>query len=346
MQSGYFNENGVALLLTIWVLALLSVIVGEFCHAMRTEVNITRNFKEKTEAYYIGKAGIMQAVVELIRIETTPPVIVNVEETQPLPEEEKIEWRINIPMQDIPFGAGAFSVKIENEAGKININKADQNLLRMMLNSFELDDNEKDIIVDSILDWRDKDDLRRMYGAEDEYYQSLAEPYHARNDDFESVEELLLVRGITPEIYNGRLKDIVSVYTEKDDIRPFRSRRQRVGRNNNDLSYNKININYASQAMLLTLPQMTEELVREIINFRKEKDLTMPDVLEIVGAGAYTELAPYITTSRDAKSPFFTIVSEGKSQLGGTITHHFEVTLKIDARSEKKYKILKWTDRG
>ncbi len=346
MQSGYFNENGVALLLTIWVLALLSVIVGEFCHAMRTEVNITRNFKEKTEAYYIGKAGIMQAVVELIRIETTPPVIVNVEETQPLPEEEKIEWRINIPMQDIPFGAGAFSVKIENEAGKININKADQNLLRMMLNSFELDDNEKDIIVDSILDWRDKDDLRRMYGAEDEYYQSLAEPYHARNDDFESVEELLLVRGITPEIYNGRLKDIVSVYTEKDDIRPFRSRRQRVGRNNNDLSYNKININYASQAMLLTLPQMTEELVREIINFRKEKDLTMPDVLEIVGAGAYTELAPYITTSRDAKSPFFTIVSEGKSRLGGTITHHFEVTLKIDARSEKKYKILKWTDRG
>ena len=346
MQRGYFNENGVALLLTIWVLALLSVIVGEFCHAMRTEVNITRNFKEKTEAYYIGKAGLMQAVVELIRIETTPPVIVNVEETQPLPEEEKIDWRINIPMQDIPFGAGAFSVKIENEAGKININKADQNLLRMMLNSFELDDKEKDVIVDSILDWRDNDDLRRLHGAEDEYYQSLPDPYRAKNDDFESVEELLLVRGITPEIYNGRLKDIVSVYTEKDDIRPFRSRRQRVGRNNNDFSYNKININYASQAMLRTLPQMTEELVREIINFRKEKDLTMPDVLEIVGAGAYTELAPYITTSRDAKSPFFTIVSEGKSQQGGTITHHFEVTLKIDARSEKKYKILKWTDRG
>ncbi len=346
MQSGYFNENGVALLLTIWVLALLSVIVGEFCHAMRTEVNITRNFKEKTEAYYIGKAGLMQAVVELIRIETTPPVIVNVEETQPLADEEKIDWRINIPMEDIPFGAGAFSVKIENEAGKININKADQNLLRMMLNSFELDDKEKDVIVDSILDWRDNDDLRRLHGAEDEYYQSLPDPYRAKNDDFESVEELLLVKGITPEIFHGGLENIVTVYTDTNSATPVQTRRQRVERSKSGFSYNKININYASQAMLRTLPQMTEELVREIINFRKEKDLTMPDVLEIVGAGAYTEMAPYITTSRDAKSPFFTIVSEGKSQLGGTITHHFEVTLKIDARSEKKYKILKWTDRG
>jgi general secretion pathway protein K len=334
-------------LLTIWVLALLSVIVGEFCHAMRTEINITRNFKEKTEAYYIGRAGLMQAVAELIRIETTPPAIVSVEETQPLEDEEKIDWRINIPIQDISFGTGTFSVKIENEAGKININRADQNILKMMLNSFELDDDEKDIIVDSILDWRDKDDLRRINGAEDEYYLSLAEPYRARNDDFESVEELLLVRGITPEIFHGGLKNIVTVYVEKSwGGAPVQIRRQRVSGSKSAISYNKININYASQAMLLALPQMTEEFVREITKFRKEKDLTMPDVLEIVGAGAYTELAPFITSSRDAKSPFFTIVSEGKSQEGGPVTHRIEVMLKIDVRSEKKYKILKWTDLG
>jgi general secretion pathway protein K len=313
---------------------------------MRTEVNITRNFKEKTEAYYIGRAGLMQALAELIRIETTPPVIVSVEEAQPEDDEEKIDWRINIPIQDIPFGTGTFSVKIENEAGKVNINGADQNLLKMILNSFELDDDQKDIIVDSILDWRDKDDLRRMHGAEDEYYQSLPEPYHTKNDDFESLEELLLVKGVTPEIFYGGLKDIVTIYAEKDGGKPVRTRRQRSAGSRGSFSYNKININYASPAMLRVLPQMTEELVQEIINFRKEKDLTMPDVLEIVGAGPYTEMAPYITTSRDSKSPFFTIVSEGKSQQGGTVTHHIEVILRIDLRSEKKYRILKWTDLG
>jgi general secretion pathway protein K len=83
------------------------------------------------------------------------------------------------------------------------------------VNKFDLDDKEKDIIVDSILDWRDNDDLRRLHGAEDEYYQSLPDPYRAKNDDFESVEELLLVKGITPEIFHGGLKNIVTVYTDK-----------------------------------------------------------------------------------------------------------------------------------
>jgi general secretion pathway protein K len=345
-RSNSLNDKGVALLLTIWVLALLSVIVGEFCHAMRTEVNITRNFKEKTEAYYVARAGLMQAVAELIRIETSPPLLVSVEETEPLDDEEKIDWRVNAPINDVPFGTGTFSIRIGNEAGKININRADQNLLRMMLNGFELDDNEKDIIVDSILDWRDKDDLRRLHGAEDEYYQSLAEPYHARNDDFESIEELLLVRGVTPEIFHGGLKDIVTIYTEKESGTTVQTRRQRVARRKSGFSYNQININYASESMLRALPQMTEDLVREILIFRKEKDLTMPDVLEIVGAGAYTELAPFITTSRDVKSPFFSIFSEGKSQQGGPVTHRIDVILKIDARSEKKYRILKWTDLG
>lgn len=345
-----FNDHGVALLLTIWILALLSVIVGEFCHAMRTEVNITRNFKEKTEAYYVSHAGLMQAVAELIRMETTPPAIVSVEETEAEDEddenEEKIEWRINIPITDIPFGTGVYSVVIKNEAGKININRADQNLLKMMLNGFNLDDSEKDIIVDSIMDWRDQDDLIRLQGAENDYYQSLDEPYNAKNDDFESVEELLLVRGISPEIFYGGLKEIVTVYAENTGRVKLQTRRSRAARSRSTHSFNKININYASPEMLRALPQMTDELVQDIIRFRQEKDLTIPDVLEIVGAGAYTEMAPYITTSRDVKSPFFTIISEGKSQPGGPVTYRFEVVLKIDVRSEQKYKILKWTDFG
>ncbi|MFO8085326.1 MAG: type II secretion system protein GspK [Desulfobacterales bacterium] len=313
---------------------------------MRTEINITRNFKEKSEAYYVARAGLMQAIYELIRIETTPFQPLPDEEIQPMEEEEeeKADWRINIKTPDISFGTGTFSVKIENEAGKININMADANLLRMMLNNFDLDDTEKDVIVDSILDWRDEDTLQRLNGAEDDYYLSLSEPYHAKNDDFESVEELLLVRGVTPEIFHGGLEDIITVYTEKQGARSMRSRRQR-GRTGKNFSYNKININFASEAMLKALPQMTEEIVRDLMEFRKEKDLSMPDILEIAGPGTYAEIAPYITTARDAKSPFFTIVSEGRFQ-DGPVKHRIEAMLKIDARSEKKYKILRWVDQG
>ena len=51
----------------------------------------------------------------------------------------------------------------------------------MMLNPFDLDEQDRDIIVDSILDWRDADDLYRLNGAENEYYESLTYPYGTKN---------------------------------------------------------------------------------------------------------------------------------------------------------------------
>ena len=56
-----------ALFLVLWVLTLLSVIVGEFCYTMRTEINITRNFKEGTESYYISVAGLNRTIAELLK---------------------------------------------------------------------------------------------------------------------------------------------------------------------------------------------------------------------------------------------------------------------------------------
>jgi general secretion pathway protein K len=55
------QEKGVALFMVLWVLILLSGIATEFCFAMRTEVNMVRNFKEQTEAYYIALAGLNRA---------------------------------------------------------------------------------------------------------------------------------------------------------------------------------------------------------------------------------------------------------------------------------------------
>ncbi len=343
------DEKGIALFLVIWVLALLSVIVGEFCHAMRTEVNITRNFKEQTEAYYAARAGLMAAVVELIELETTPPKTMTAEEAGLGVKEDgegEIDWRINVEIPNVPFGTNSFSVIIGNVAGKVNINEAQQNLLRMMLDGFGLSDDEKDIVVDSILDWRDQDSLHRANGAEDDYYMALPKPYQAKDDKFESVEELLLVRGVTPEIFYGGLKDIVSVWTDESDDKSVAGfGKRRTGGPGGRVSSSKINLNYASPEMLKRLPQMTPELVAEILEFRKEKDMNMSDLLEIAGAAVYAEMSPYVTTSFNARSPFFTISSVGRAQ-DGPVSHRIEIVLRIDARSEKKFRILQWMDKG
>jgi len=76
---------------------------------------------------------------------------------------------------------------------------------------------EVETIVDSILDWCDPDNLRRSHGAENAYYQKRNPPYLAKNGLFDSPDELLLVRGVTPEVYYGTegnigLRDLFSFY--------------------------------------------------------------------------------------------------------------------------------------
>jgi hypothetical protein len=58
-------------------------------------------------------------------------------------------------------------------------------------------------IVDAILDWRDADSTQGANGAESAYYNGLTPPYNCKNQPFETLEELLYVRGITPEILFG-----------------------------------------------------------------------------------------------------------------------------------------------
>ena len=66
------SERGIALFLVLWVMALLTVIAGEFCYAIRTEANITRNFKEETQTYYIAVSGLFWAIGELVVNEFVP----------------------------------------------------------------------------------------------------------------------------------------------------------------------------------------------------------------------------------------------------------------------------------
>jgi len=323
MFTNLKNEVGIALFLVLWVLTLLSVIVGEFCHAMRTEVNITRNFKEMTQSYYIAAAGLNQAISQLIANPGKPFKATGENDEA----DEKIQWRVNAEIPAIAFAQGQFEVRIDNESGKVNVNTADRKLLTLMLNGFELDDTDKNIIVDSISDWRDKDNLHRLNGAENDYYRSLPDPYHCKNSDFDSVGELLLVRGISPEIFYGGLKDRVTVYQDETAKEKPQSR---------------ININAAPSSLLRALPGMTDDLVQNLMEYRKEADITsMTDLIEIFGTETYTAIRPYITLESCA---YFTIKSMG-SMKESTIKQGIQAFVKINTREEKKYRILQWMDR-
>ncbi len=326
------SERGIALYLVLWVMALLTVIAGEFCYAIRTEVNITRNFKEETQTYYIATSGVFWAIGGLIVNEFVPrPVTAADNEEEP----EDIQWRISADIPAVPFGDGQFKVEKENEGGKVNLNRAGQLLLKMMLNNFEIDDAGKNVIVDSIMDWRDKDNFHRVNGAEDGYYQSLPEPYKCKNGDFTTAEELLLVRGVTPEIFHGGLKEMISVYQDKEtQAQP--GKKQKAG-----TDFNRIGINAASPQMLRSLPGMTEDMVGKIMEYRGKKDFrSLSELSLLVGTEIYTAISPYITLTL---SPYYTVKSTGTLTDSRT-RQGVQAVVKIDKTLKKGYEVIQWID--
>lgn len=326
------SERGIALFLVLWVMALLTVIAGEFCYAIRTEANITRNFKEETETYYIAVSGLFWAIGELVVNEYVPRKVNAPDDGAGA---EDIRWRINTDIPAIPFGDGQFKVERENESGKVNLNRANEALLKMMVNSFAIGDAEKNIIVDSIMDWRDKDSLHRLNGAEDDYYLSLPQPYKCKNGDFTSVDELLLVRGVTPEMFYGGLKDMVSVYQDKEAV--LVTETPMIVK----FDFSKININAASPRMLRALPGMTEDVVQAVMKYREKKDFrSLTDLNSVVGSNIYTGISPYITLNL---SPYYTIKSVGILKEGRT-RQGVQALVKIDRTLKKGYEVIQWID--
>jgi general secretion pathway protein K len=224
------NESGIALILVLWVMVLLFALGTEFALSMKTEVNTTRNFKEDTEAYYLAKAGMNLAKAEILsdaqfhswtedkgyifgpvasgngeeNNTVEPNTVPKVKPGVTTEAEQEIEAPEPPPRTELPLGKGFIHYSIRDENGKININTASRDVLTKALaaNGLQLG-SDRDTIVDSILDWIDKDDRHRVNGAESDYYRGLSPAYDVKNGPLDSLEELLKIRGVTPEIFYG-----------------------------------------------------------------------------------------------------------------------------------------------
>ena len=328
------QQKGVALLMVIWILMLLTVIVTEFCYTMRGQVNITRNLKESTQAYYVAQAGVNRAIAAVIKDQMAPERNRG-EAEEDVADGEPPKWRINTEMPAIDYGKGQFAVHIQNESGRVDINRAGPKILRTILEGFDLDEDQRNTIVDSIMDWRDANDLHRSNGAEDDYYQSLDPPYECKDADFDSVAELLLVKGVTPEIFYNGLDQIATVLPAvKDSV----EKDKKAGK---DYNFDQININAATDEMWRRLPGMTPELVEAVKEFRKEKKFrSKSHLVEVLGGEVYGKIAPYINFESLA---YYNITSTGGIEGSGS-RQGIEVKIVLDPEADNGYRIISWRD--
>ncbi|MBE7414312.1 MAG: general secretion pathway protein GspK [Deltaproteobacteria bacterium] len=200
MKARASGDRGLSLVLVLWLLALMFLIAPGFVYTMRIESAATSSFEDEASAWALAVAGVYMAAAEVSAdyevVASSESGLVFLERTadgfHPLPSR-----------RDLKMGEGTVSYVIEDERAKVNLNTAPRGVIDELLRLSGADSAARDEISDSIIDWRDKNSDFHLNGAEDDYYGSLPFPYGSKDGPFDFTEELLLVKGVSREIFYG-----------------------------------------------------------------------------------------------------------------------------------------------
>jgi general secretion pathway protein K len=224
------RQRGVALILVIWVCVLVTVIASSFIVERRTETMMVRNSLSIARAGAVADAGIQRAVFEAYRTDNAPDV-----------------WKRDGTSYNWSFDGVPVRVEMRDESAKIDVNTASDALLRGLLVSVGLDDEEASKLLDAILDWRDPDSLKRVNGAEEADYKAAGLSYRPANAQFQAIEEIQLVLGMRPDIYR-RIAPSITVFSRQPGV----------------------NAQLATREVLLAIPGLTPEIVDDYIARRED----------------------------------------------------------------------------
>lgn len=183
------GQRGIALMLVLWVLTLLTLMAVSLAVAQRTELALTDNHIAEARLRALGDAALAQATLQLLA---------------PLPTEADAGLDVWIPdgqPRDWFFAGARVSIRIFNEASRIPLNEAAPEQLSALLQALGVELGEADGLAAAIVDWRDEDDLRLLLGAEDPEYEAEGRPLGAADAPFATLDELQQVLGMTPDIY-------------------------------------------------------------------------------------------------------------------------------------------------
>jgi len=223
-------QRGIALILVLWVVTLLTVIAGSFVYSARSTALVAGNLVSIAKARALADAGIHRGLYELVK-----------------PANDAERWKADGRAHVFNLDDAEIRLVIRDESAKIDLNAANDALLKGLLLSSGLDEEQANQILDAILDWRDADELTRPQGAERDRYEAMGLPYIPANAPFRTVDELQRVIGITPGVYR-KLAGALTVFSKLPGI----------------------NSTLAPRQVLLALPGVTEADVDAYLAQREE----------------------------------------------------------------------------
>ncbi|MEJ2662076.1 MAG: type II secretion system minor pseudopilin GspK [Desulfobacteraceae bacterium] len=277
----YKGQRGMAVVMAVAVVLLVTTAALELHVNERTNLLNAAGMRDRITLDQMAASGVHLAMAVLVKDRMDS-------ESDSLQEDWADPETMATLVEELPFEKGKLEVKIFDELSKIQINalvdfpgatafneKQHQIWDRFagnLLSVYELlgdeigemEETDAPTVINSVKDWIDKDDdITSINSAESDYYEELDPPYACKNAPFDAISEVRLVKGITPELFNGiagamGLSNYITVYGA-------------VKAGDDKFSYpGKININTAELPVLkVLLPSESEDMAELLIAYRE-----------------------------------------------------------------------------
>jgi general secretion pathway protein K len=276
---------GIALAVVMIAIFVLTMLAAGFAYLMKVETKLAQNADSETELLWLGRSGVEYCRWILAQSENCPG-------SQPYDSLDQV-WAgggggpcsSNSPLMDVQktvtLGRGTFTWQMEDLERKFNINTANEEIMRQAFRLIGVDPGEAEGLTSCILDWVDRDNSTHIGGKESDYYEGLTPPYYAKNRPVDDLSELLLVAGVTPDIYWG---GVATNHLPASFQRELQRGRQMnlpmfpVGLKDlfTPLSGGRINVNTADAWQLMMVPGIDEPTAQAIIGLRQGRDAMGP----------------------------------------------------------------------
>jgi general secretion pathway protein K len=296
MRMDLKDDRGIALILAISIIGLIVLLNMEFSRSIQTGLYETANFDDGIRLGVIARSGINCGLAVLFEDDSNEDSFRDTWASL----KEYSSYSASLFENDSRFEteiidlAGKIQVnRLINQDGKYNIKQKEIMARLLSASDFLLEPDEVEDILDAIKDWIDTDNEPTRFGPEESYYQALDRPYSCRNAPLESLEEMLLIKGITPELFYGGedtpgISDYFTVHGDGD-----------------------ININTADPLILASLSEdLDSGMIEEMVTFREDEknDLNNPEWYKSALGTNETIIDPSLIT---IKSEYFEIRSRG-----------------------------------
>lgn len=327
------RQQGIALVIVMLVIVVLGALVGGFAYSMRVETRLAGNSSLESDMEWLGRSGIELArylLGEQANMKSEGYTSLNQRWADGVGSPDYFLEEIDL--HNINLGVGHMSVEIIDAESKLNLNVAIMNDEMLEKIFFLMGESilDSSTIKDSMRDWIDLDDQTGLSGFETDDYLASVPPYVAKNGPLDSLPEVLMIRGMSDELYYGtnsmmQFEDpgMMSA-TDRifgDQYGTFSASFEEVF---TTVGGPRVNINTASSQVLRLLPGIDPTVASGILEMRAgfdgmdgtEDDIPFRSPGEIISAPGMTpELARIMSRFIDVKSTTFEVFVD--AEIGG-----------------------------